>query len=511
MVRTLQQPLVNKLDLDTALEAEAGARNSVLPSQPGLRELATAGTAVGFTGWLASELQQGFTVAPRTIVNARKPRHGTRPAPIMAIPDRIAYRAIVQTMFRKEGPLGRTREDYLAFVRAPVQYVLEKAQGFRRLGLLLDDDEIRYVVKSDLAAFYEYIDHGILARLLLARSRDVDLHEWLTEFLGEVEGRSYGLPQMHEASDWLSEIYGQLIQDQLSRRGYLAWRFNDDFRIGVPSFQGALDAIEALAEEARSVGLIINEHKTVSPKFSSYAMDTFGLHSVDDEVPSEEEDDVEAGIADYTEMFGDPDDARALLHGAVAGAGDWDLTELTFAQVARLRRALWSVIRAADHGALSTLFPLAIYVPSLTPVLCRYAETLAEDHEGDVAAQVDRVLERVSLGGWQRLWFNRLLRNAKLLHQHSPGDRPARMAFAEACTGYTRHAATRAEAVLAVAPIGRIRLQDIAHNLVTQPRALASWYVAAAAEATFDERDEKVLRGIRGSDPFYAMLLDAMS
>lgn len=510
MVRALQARVVNKLDLSTALQAEAVAPNSVLPSQPGLAELA-AYQPEQFTGWLASELQSGLRVTTRAVVNARKPRHGIRPAPIVAIPERVAYRAIVDQVLIGEEPLARSREDYLGFVRGPVDYVMQKADGLRTLGLLLDDDEVQYVVKSDLAAFYEYIDHGILGRLLVARSRDVELVKGLMEFLAELEGRGYGVPQMLDASDRLSEVYAQLIQDQLSRRGFLVWRFNDDFRIGVPAFEKALDAIEALSEEARSLGLIINEQKTISPKFVKYAMASFGLHGVDDEIPSDEEDEVEAAVADYTEMFGDPDDAVGLLVQAVAGGPDWDLGDVTQDQISRLRRAIWSAVRARDERALPVVVPLAIYVPSLTPVLCRYAEALAGEHAEDVATSIDVVIGRVSLGGWQRLWFNRLLRGAGLLREQSPGDRTGRLAFVESCAADTRNPITRAEAVLALAPTGRLSVQRIAESLVTEPRALASWYVIGAAEAASTDRDEKVLRGIRGSDPLYAMLLDAMS
>lgn len=510
MVRALQARVVNRLDISGALQAEVAARNSVLPSQPGLAELA-ANQSQQFAGWLASELQSGLRVTARAVVNARKPRHGTRPAPVLGLPERVAYRAIVDQVLAGEEPLARSREDYLGFVRGPVDYVLQKAEGLRTLGLLLNDDEVQYVVKSDLAAFYEYIDHGILGRLLVARSRDVDLVHGLMEFLAELEGRGYGVPQMFDASDRVSEVYAQLIQDQLARRGFLVWRFNDDFRIGVPAFEGALDAIEALSEEARSLGLIINEQKTISPKFVNYAMATFGLDSVDDDIPSDEEDEVEAAVADYTEMFGDPDDALDLLLQAVAGEGDWDLGDVSPDQVSRLRRGIWSVARATDERALSVLVPLAIYVPSLTPVLCRYAEALAGEHADDVAAAVDVVVGRVSLGGWQRLWFNRLLRTAGLLREQSPGDRAGRVEFVESCSGDTRHPATRAESVLALASIGRLSVQSIAESLVTEPRALASWYVIAAAEASSSERDEKVLRGIRGSDPLFGMLLDSVS
>ncbi len=429
----------------------------------------------------------------------------------MPIPERVAYRSIVDFLLGAEAPVARSREDYLSFIRGPVDYVMHKAEGIRTVGLLLDDDEIKYVVKSDLSAFYEYIDHGVLGRSLIARTRNVELVEDLMSFLAEIEGRSYGIPQMFDASDRLSELYAQLIHDQLSRRGYLVWRFNDDFRIGVSGFDVALDAIEALSEEARSLGLIINEQKTVSPKFATYAIATFGLDSVDDEIPSDEQDEVEAAVADYTEMFGDADDAVTLLQRAVSGDYEWNLSDVSQDQVGQLRRAIWSVVRERDARAVPALVPLAVFVPSLTPAICRYAEALAEERQQEVAGVVDTIIARVSLGGWQRLWFNRLLRTSKLLLQPAPGDTTTRIRFAEACAGDGRHPATRAEAILALAGTGTVSVREIADFLVTEPRALASWYVMAAGECVRTERDQKVLRGISGSDPLYSMLIDALS
>jgi hypothetical protein len=486
------------LDLNSAIEAEARASNSVLPPQPGLAELA-ANRSEQFTEWLAGELETGLRIASRVVVNVRKPRHGTRPAPIVAIPDRVAYRSIVDRVLAGDGPLARSRTDYLAFIRGPVDYVKQKSvdSGLRTLGLLLNDDEIQYVVKSDLSAFYEYVDHGILGRLLVARSRDTELVQCLTDFLGELEGRSYGVPQMFDASDRLSEVYAQLIQDQLSRRGFLAWRFNDD-------------AIEALSEEARSLGLVINEQKTTSPRFVNYAMATLGVDSIDDEIPAEEEDEVEAAVADYTETFGDPDEAVALIGQAVAGENGWTLGDLNAELVARLRRAFWSVVRAEDERALPALVPMAIYVPSLTPVLCRYATVVAQERPEEVASVIDVVVRSVSLGGWQRLWFANLLRTAELLRNESGSDLAARIAFVEGCASDDRHPVARAESILALAPTGRLSVQSIAESLVTQPRALASWYVIAAAQTASTDRDEKVLRGISGTDPLFGMILDSV-
>jgi hypothetical protein len=507
-MRAIDPRTVGRLDLAGALAAEAKARNSVLPPQPGLVEIATNQNE-RFVGWLATELRSGLPVRPQLVVNARKPRHGTRPAPIIGIPERVAYRAVVDHVLIDEPALQREPDDYLRFITGPVDYVMGKSDGPRILGMLLDDEEIRYVVKSDLAAFYQYVDHGILSRLLVSRTRDVELVQAVAEMLADLEGRSYGIPQMLAASDRLSEVYAQLLQDQLLRRGYLVWRFNDDFRIGTPSFEAALDAIEALSEEARSMGLIINEQKTISPKFVNYAMAVFGLSSIEDEIPIDEQDEVEAAVADYSEDFGDPDEAVDLLRAAVAGQGAWDLSDVDHDGASRLRRAIWSVVRARDRRAVDSIVPLSIYVPSLTPALCRYVEVIAEEDLSAVADQVDTVVSNVSLGSWQRLWFCYLLRSTELLAAHAPGSRGARIAFAQACASDPRHAAVRAEAAFALARIGEGSAAQLASSLVTEPRALASWYVLAAAAASLGSRDEKVLRGIHGSDPFFAMLLDS--
>ena len=508
-MRPLERRAAESLNIADALNSEASARNSVLPPQPGLAQIAERESG-RFAEWLKSELASGMRVSPQVVVNARKPRHGTRPAPIMGIPERVAYRAIVDRMLLREDPLQRDPVDYLSFVQAPVNYVMDKAGGLRTVALLLDDDEIRYVVKSDLAAFYQYVDHGILARLLVSRSRDLELVEVTAELLADLEGRSFGLPQMFDPSDRLSEIYAQLLQDQLLRRGHLVWRFNDDFRIGAASFVAALDAIEALSEEARSLGLIINEQKTTSPRFANYVMATFGLSSIDDEIPLDEQGEVESAVADYLEEFGDPDEAVFLIRAALSDADkDWDLGNLDRDDVGRLRRAIWSVARAEDDRIVDAIVPLAIYVPSLTPVLCRYAEVIAAQDLTVMAASIDAVVSTVSLGGWQRMWFCHLLRSSGLLAD-ADGDAARRMRFVTDCATDGRHPVVRAEAALALAGCGQVSVASLAAALTTEPKALASWYVVAAATAVEGSRDERVIEGLRGSDSLYALLIDSV-
>ncbi len=94
----------------------------------------------------------------------------------------------------------------------------------------------------------------------------------------------------------------------MRRQGHDVWRYSDDFRIGCHDYPHALAVIETLAEEARHLGLILNEAKLATPKFLGYFSrnaETNVVSASDDIDP----DDVEASvISDYS-----PDDDEGEL------------------------------------------------------------------------------------------------------------------------------------------------------------------------------------------------------
>lgn len=127
-----------------------------------------------------------------------------------------------------------------------------------------------YVVSSDVTACYEYVDHGLLTREVLARTGDSDGVEALTSLLAGLMGRSYGLPQQCGTSDILAEAYLSVVERRLLRQGLVVWRYNDDFRIAVGGWSDALNAVDALERECRSIGLALNDLKTVIRKGETY-------------------------------------------------------------------------------------------------------------------------------------------------------------------------------------------------------------------------------------------------
>src|SRR5262249_34904011 len=120
----------------------------------------------------------------------------------------------------------------------------------------------------------------------------------LTELLSEVEQRSFGLPQLLESSDQLSEVYIRIVERDLVRRGLLIWRYNDDFRIAVKPYGDALEAIERLAASAREIGLTLNDHKTRTPGLFNYLFSHTNLQ-IDDKSAKIDPNDVELIVTDY--------------------------------------------------------------------------------------------------------------------------------------------------------------------------------------------------------------------
>lgn len=354
-MKAFDRSLVGRLDLVGAVEGEIASTRNLVPEQPGLAVLANR--VMEYADWLASQLLAGLSVPESTIVYARKHGHGVRPVPIASIAGRVVFRALVKVILGDRSPVDRSPEVYLDFIRAPVDYAHEKAGG--GVGWLVGDSGITHVVKTDITAFYQYIDHSILQQELLSISADFDAISALMELLSEMEGRAFGLPQLLDPSDDLSDIYADVMERAMIREAFPTWRFNDDFRVACESYTNALAAIEALGRHAADLGLVISELKTFTPRYIKYVFDTLGL-KVDQPIAEGTDALPEDAVADY--FAPDPaaqlEDAISTL-GSIAEPngsppeGQLDLLNLRGDGFRRIRRAFRVLTREADPGGLS--------------------------------------------------------------------------------------------------------------------------------------------------------------
>lgn len=484
--------ILDRLRLADALAAEAASKQSLMPSAPGWDDVVQH--RAPYVDWIKSQLRAGLTTTPPLVVMARKATHGIRPVPIWGFTERIVYRALVDFILRNEPQLDRSQEAYLNFLRMPVSYARTVGDQEHPRGifgqLFVGSTSIKYVVQADVTAFYDYVDHGILARELLVLNGDFEAIDCLSSLLMEMQGRAYGLPQLLDPSDRLSEVYVDAVERDMLRRGWPTWRYNDDFRVAVNSFTDALAAIEDLAVAARTVGLALNDLKTTTPSFITYAFENFDLRSTD-ELPEEVGvDTAENLVGDYTETLDDDDynwavDLIMAAHTPEVKDNNGsdqcgiNLGRLTGDEFRRLRRAINRITRARDSVAISQMTKISIYVPSLTPSAMRYLMA-AGDQDKAAAAEVLSVLtQRASLSDWQRVWLTRTIDALELHKPGAPGDSSAMLSWISKLTQGRYSSAVLAEATLTLAHSGHTDYQEVEQRLRSEPSCLAPWYLAS--------------------------------
>ncbi|GAA4581338.1 hypothetical protein GCM10023176_62040 [Micromonospora coerulea] len=493
-MRSVPSDVLSLLDLEGAARREAENAAPLIPSSPGTTELRD--NAAAFASWLGGQLRAGMPTGRGLVVAVAKPVTGSRPVAIWGFAERVTYRALTDLLMTEaKQEVDRSPERYREFISAPMTYAEER-------GTRPDDDEkmdfpfaipwpggaiIQYVVKADLASFYDYIDHDILGRELLVRTGDQAAVECLLDLLGEVQGRRYGLPQLLEPSDRLSDLYAGRVLRALRRKQWAAWRFNDDFRIAVETFEDAKRALDDLAAAARDNGLVLNESKTRTPSISTYWDETM-ISQVDAHLPrTGAPHDPADFVADYTEGARDSDPEWALsflestltprdLEAGAEAAGQTNLRDADRFDIRYIRRALMRLADPEEPRALSVLSKMesiVAFVASATPYVLRYLRAMAALDRPAVARIVEAIAADVSLSGWQRLCLLRAIGDLELL------DAEPLSTWVEGHRAQRFEPAVRAEAALALAGVNRIEVQEITRALDEEPSALASWYLVA--------------------------------
>ncbi len=240
--------LSGDIDLNTliaALEEEAQFQRIWLPPEPWWTALLD--DSRNFAAATYRHLQRGKRWPQSAVVDARKPGHGTRPISVMSPDVRVLYRAVVSALVPEADRTDRSAERYADFVIEPIRAAFSYEKGPRHLS----DSKYSHILVTDIAAFFQYIDHGVLRDELDLAGKNVQIVDGLLGLLTDMEGRSFGIPQRSGPSDWLSEIYAARVERWATREGFDVWRYSDDFRVGCTSYAEALAAIESLSRATR--------------------------------------------------------------------------------------------------------------------------------------------------------------------------------------------------------------------------------------------------------------------
>jgi hypothetical protein len=132
--------------------------------------------------WLMGSLTTDWQPSPERVVSASKGRHGVRPVALWDLRTAVVYRTLTDRL-----ATGLTRP-----VRSGAAWTEFQREPLERPG--------QYIVTADIAACYQVLDHGELAREVNIQAGDgatVDAVIWL---LQSTSGRRYGLPQQSSPS-----------------------------------------------------------------------------------------------------------------------------------------------------------------------------------------------------------------------------------------------------------------------------------------------------------------------
>jgi hypothetical protein len=380
-----------------AIQETQSTAPRLLPADPGLR--ACADNIEAATGWISSVVNTAFTASREELVAASKPGSGVRPVAIWDVPSRVLYRALVNTVAEALLPLDRGADQWAAFKRSPLETVC------------------RYVVATDIASCYQYIDHALLAEELHVRGCDHRSVDAVIRLLAEANGRSYGLPQQSWSSDVLAEVFLDKIERALIRQGLQVSRYNDDFRFACASWSKAVEAIELFADIARQHGLAINDQKTLTWKRRNYERSLDELERQRQAIADEAEfevwadadyDDVMDGL--YTPSGVQMEAASKILHLWRAGAGRTTIARQPSARrralAELLPEALWTLTNDDEpvDGDVKDAMQILRYGRHRTPQLAAYLASKPDSRL--VVETFGNIVQRGAyLSRWQTWWM----------------------------------------------------------------------------------------------------------
>lgn len=418
--------LRSEFDLTAIVRHEINTRNKLLP--PRWSDRALIGQEDKVATWMKSLMRRDIPVEPEEILLARKLGRGARPVAVLGLKERLLYRAAVSLVEQEVGPPDRSSETYDQFQRAP-----------------LSTDGCEYVVKADVASYYQFIDHERLIDEVVAQTGDDLPVAMAVDLVRETSGRRFGLPQLSASSDVLAEIYIEPVRRELARGGLAAWRFADDFRIACRNYDEALRALEILDDAARELGLVLNEVKTSTPSRSHYEagidatrnrerelFEALQLEELeepdrgwydeadaDDEVaelPTQllDEPDFEDGELGLDELPpGSHEISEAQIAAATAVLEAWTYEdeddETQRSEHARVTaRLLGRALRVFGHAgsplAIGQVASMLVYEPSLTPTIMRYVQALGRVERNLAQEALDDVCGSGIVSAWQSVW-----------------------------------------------------------------------------------------------------------
>ncbi|WP_224392563.1 RNA-directed DNA polymerase [Pseudonocardia sp. ICBG1293] len=389
--------VVEKLQTHDAIEAETQWQWDLLP-RPVIDEYISTG-AQSAAAYMERIAQTDCISGPSDALLANKWRHGRRAIAMLPILDRVLYRAVVASLKSLLPDLLRSNEDFARFKNSP-----------------LEVDGAQSVVTTDIANFYSSIPIELLSNLLLDRTGQVEEVRWLTGFWYRVSGRTTGVPQVNESSDAICEMYALELERRVASRNIRTFRYADDFRLIARSEKDAVTALEVFDEEARGLGLFVNERKTYVQSIDSYQQALKGASDPNTIIQEVREDLRDFDLYSFEPI--EPEEADVQQGAARRMLSLWKEHQRPWKtggerlEAAKLAKKAFAVLtQLRDDDAVSVCPAVMDSDPQNTPAVARYLRTLISDGNGDAWRELQKITAELPLSKWQRYWLLDTLRD----------------------------------------------------------------------------------------------------
>ena len=272
----------------------------------------------GFRDGLLGSISRGDgAYHPEPYKTTEIPKKGftLRPAGAMHIKDRLLYQAIADFLAPHFTPEQSVFSYRLASPTSQWMFLpgVEQWKRFEAEAERLCN-EYTYVLETDLAAYFEHIDHRRLARRIDAIFPQIDratmrpLKQHLSSLLSTwSRNTSFGIPQVNNPSSFFGNLYLDEFDKLLIRNGFTYLRYVDDMRVFVNSIPDARRALAQMVEALRRSGLYLSSGKTriVSSELVVKELDAgrLTLNQIDDAFRSKSRSKIEEVIPVLENFF----------------------------------------------------------------------------------------------------------------------------------------------------------------------------------------------------------------
>ena len=326
----------------------------------------------------------------------------SRPGSILEPKDRLVHQAILETCLPIiEAQLDRTR----SFSQVPSQREDELFEpshlGWDRFQRSIRHlcANHRYILKADIANYFEAIPQHTVVNLLSASGVRPELVRLLEEQLLAFRQRtSTGILQGIYPSDLLGNFYLSDFDSDCELKGLNTARYVDDIFIGFPDELSARRELVRLIERLRQNGLTFNSQKTMISEANTIIGEEQEIDRLFDEARNEIEDHLETlrnsgyGFQGDWINAGEEDVGIDINLRAVRYLMDWD--NATNQQKEKIERFCLPILRGADDdSAVESVLENFTTRPQLTRIYASYL-THFSPRNPDIVVRISELLDR---------------------------------------------------------------------------------------------------------------------